>query len=145
MKKNNLYKSSSLFVLFIFMWVKMKNNVLSVNGKPVRVFDSAEEVWFWFCLCESVERGRSGGGFWTRPCETSDVAIIVKRLVREGKITQNHLRVLSKYGLEQMPPCEAFGASSTDCFLWKSALFEMEKVFRQKSIVADSWEVAYAG
>ena len=104
--------------------------------KPIQYFENAEEVWFWFCLCETTPKGHSGSMKRTmRPCETSDVAIIIKRLVLDKTLTQEHLKVLSMYGLKQFSPSEKCGDPLRHCFLWKQAFERLSNVFKIKGIV----------
>ena len=107
-----------------------------LDNRPVQPFESAEEVWLWCCYCESEEKGAHlSGGLTARPCETSDIAIILKRLVTEKKISQNHLRILSRFGLAQLPPHPQSGNSLEECRLWQEALNFFEPVFRLKGII----------
>ena len=106
------------------------------QGEP---FYTAEEAWLWCCWCETHkgDRGRfsSARRSVARPCEASDILIVLKRLVWKGILKQYHVRVLSKYGLEQMPPHISFGASFDECRLWRDALFVMEPILISKGIV----------
>ena len=116
----------------------MKKQKVSVflEQKPIQYFDTAEEVWFWFCLCESSPKGYSGySSGMMRPCETSDVVIILKRLILNKKLTQEHLKVLSMYGLKQISPSERYGDPVFHCFLWKQALEKLSEVFKLKGII----------
>ena len=113
-----------------------KNYQKSLDNRPVYPFENAEEVWLWFCYCESSGKGRrSSGSAFSRPCETSDVAIILKRLVAGKKILQEHLKVLSRFGLAQLPPHPQSGDSAEECRLWREALDFFDPIFRTKGIV----------
>lgn len=100
-------------------------------------FDTSEEAWFWCCLCESLGhiKTRGYGRKISRPCESSDIIIAVKRLVQSGKITPEQARILSKYGMEQTPPHPHFGDSLRVCFLWREALKFLGNILKQKGIV----------
>ena len=114
-----------------------KNYQKSPDNRPVSPFADAEEVWLWFCFCESSkDRGRLAGASVSRPCETSDVAIVLKRLVQQKKILQEHLKVLSRFGLAQLPPHPQSGDSAEECRLWREALDFFDPIFRAKGIVA---------
>ena len=101
-------------------------------------FDSSEEAWFWCCLCESLghARGRGGHRTITRPCESSDIVIAVKRLLKSGLISSEQAYILSKYGTRQMPPHPNFGDNPRLCKLWDNALSFLDNILRQKGIVA---------
>ena len=112
------------------------NNFMKIDNRPIRFFDNAQEVWLWFCFCEMTPKsGSKSDCKTTRPCETSDVAIIVKRLVRDKILTQEHLKVLSLYGLKQMPPYEKCGDPIQHCALWKQALQRILEPLKVKGIV----------
>ncbi len=118
--------------------ITQKNNTY-IDNRPIRFFDTAQEAWMWFCFCETMPSHHAARQReWTRPCETSDIAIAVKRLVREKKISQSHLKVLSQYGLKQLPPDERCGDSKTVCDLWKQALYRLFEVLKLKGIVGAS-------
>ena len=116
----------------------MRNKNLSeTDACKTTPFDSSEEAWFWYCLCESLknERAHNYEAKIIRPCESSDIAIAVKRLLCEGTIRPEHLKVLTKYGFEQVPPHPHFGDSLKICNLWKEALSFLENLLRKKGIV----------
>ena len=100
-------------------------------------FDSAEEAWFWYCLCEQqgANRGHCGDSNVCRPCETSDIFVAVKSLLRGGVLRPAHVKVLSKYGYCQVPPHPHFGDSLKICKLWKEALAFLDVLLRKKGIV----------
>lgn len=108
------------------------------ENAPATPFDSSEEAWLWCCLCESLGhiKGRGGHRTITRPCESADILIAAKKLLKTGKITHEHLQILSKYGLQQMPPHPNFGDSPRICRLWKDAMDFLENILKQKGIVA---------
>ncbi len=112
------------------------DNFARIDEKPIRFFDTAEDAWLWFCFCEAMPRaGGSHNAEAVRPCETSDIAIIVKRLAIMKILTQEHLKILTLYGLKQMPPIEKCGDPKKDCDLWKQALNLLLNAFRLKGIV----------
>ena len=114
-----------------------QNNTAVLDNRPIRFFENAQEVWFWFCFCESIPKGyNENTNYAVRPCETSDIAIIIKRLIIEKKLSQEHLKVLSLYGLKQIEPSEKYGEPAHHCFLWKQALERLSKVFLSKGIIA---------
>ena len=117
----------------------MRNKYLSfVNEKETTPFMSAEEAWFWYCLCEKAgtKQSRGSSGKIARPCETSDIVIAVKRLLKLGTLRPAHIKVLSKYGFEQVPPHPHFGDSLKICHLWQEALDFLGTLLKQKGIVA---------
>ena len=117
----------------------MRNKYLTyVKDEKTTPFESAEEAWFWYCLCEQLQRGgrcRSDSGV-VRPCEKSDIVIAVKRLLQEGILRPSHIKILSKYGFSQVPPHPHFGDSLKICSLWKEALDFLAVLLKKKGIIA---------
>ena len=117
----------------------MRNKYLSfIREKETQPFDSAEEAWFWYCRCEQMEypRPSNNNTMMTRPCETSDIFITLKKLFRSGVLRAAHIKVLSKYGYSQIPPHPHFGDDSKICALWKEALDFLGLSLKKKGIVA---------
>lgn len=116
----------------------MRNKYLSFEeGREVLTFNSAEEAWFWYCLCEQMERhkGKKSASSVVRPCEASDIVIAVKRLAQTGQLKAKHIKVLSKYGFCQVPPHPHFGDSLKICELWTEALSFLGDILKKKGIV----------
>jgi hypothetical protein len=100
-------------------------------------FQSSEDAWFWYCLCEQLgfDRAKGGESKTARPCESSDILIAVKRLMRDGLLKPEHIRILQKYGFEQAPPHVNFGATERICRLWREAMGFLDSLLRRKGIV----------
>lgn len=100
-------------------------------------FSSSEEAWFWCCLCEQLKeiKAQNRTPHLKRPCESADIIIALKTLQKEGKISQNHTRILTKYGLKQLPPHRNFGDSLKACFLWEEAMHFLNILLKKKGIV----------
>ncbi|MDY6408131.1 MAG: hypothetical protein SPL08_05485 [Pseudomonadota bacterium] len=116
----------------------MRNKYLSfTDNRDTTPFESSEEAWFWYCLCENLgfERGHNQGGKIARPCETSDIILAVKRLLHQGLLSPEHIHILHKYGTEQAPPHINFGATQKICRLWKEAMEYLDSLLRKKGIV----------
>ncbi len=118
----------------------MRNKYLSSNEQETTPFESSEEAWFWYCLCEKEKSNnrRQYTPKIIRPCETADIFIAVKRLLKLGILKPYHIKILSKYGFQQVPPHPHFGDSLTICHLWKEALHFLERLLVQKGIVFNS-------
>ena len=113
-----------------------ENNIIITDNRPVRLFDNAEDAWMWFCFCEttpkSFKRDKSNVAW---PCETSDIAIVVKRLLQQKILTAAHLKILELYGLKQIPPYEKDGDPKQHCQLWRQALQRILEPLKLKGIV----------
>jgi len=116
----------------------MRNKYLShTDNRDTTPFESAEEAWFWYCLCEQLgfERAKGQGGKIARPCESSDIFLAVKRLLHNGSLRPEHIRILQKYGFEQAPPHINFGATQKICHLWQEAMSYLDSILKPKGIV----------
>ena len=108
------------------------------DQRPSEPFESVEEAWFWCCFCDMHKgKGRSHSNSMTvPPCETSDIFIVIKRLVSEKSLQQKHLRVLSLYGLKQVSPYMT-ESSQEDKNLWTEAMTCLWRPLFNKGIVRD--------
>ncbi len=116
----------------------MRNKYLFLtDNQDTTPFTSAEEAWFWYCLCEQLGNDHPGGSKAriVRPCESSDIFLAVKKLRRAGILRPKHIKVLAKYGLEQIPPHPHFGDSLNICNLWQEAIRFLDSLLRRKGIV----------
>ena len=114
----------------------MTKTSFNLDNRPEHFFETAQEALLWFCFCESTPKVRmQNHSDWSYCCEPSDVAIVVKKLLLQKKLTRTHIKILSKYGLKQMPPHENSGDSKGICFLWKQALEKLLEPFKLKGIV----------
>lgn len=108
-----------------------------IDARETTPFESSEEAWFWYCLCEQLgnNRGHGGSSSIARPCESSDIIIAVKHLLQQGFLKPEHIRILQQYGFEQAPPHPNFGASRRICGLWQEAMGFLDTILRKKGII----------
>lgn len=69
-------------------------------------FQSAEQMWFWFLYSKSVRNdfARMRNTSTRRPCEVLDVETMITKLYLCGKITDEQLCVMKKYGDKRRAP-----------------------------------------
>ena len=93
---------------------------VSVNEK----FQSAEQLWFWFLYSKSVQNGyvRIHGNATHRPCELLDVETLITKLYLSGKLTDEQLGVMKKYGDRRRAPHQYIWSENRDAALWRSAM-----------------------
>ena len=116
----------------------MRNKYLILtDNRETMPFSSAEEAWFWYCLCEQLGNNHPNAATThvVRPCESSDIFLAVKKLMRAGVLRPKHIKVLSKYGFEQIPPHPHFGDSLSICNIWQEAIRFLDSLLRRKGIV----------
>ena len=102
-------------------------------------FADAEEAWFWFVRCHRVRRDGarlSGGAATVRPCDPDDIYRAVSRLARTGRIGQDHLHVLARFGLREAPPDPRRPDEVRAARLWAESLERLGSALREKAIVS---------
>jgi hypothetical protein len=102
-------------------------------------FADVEEVWFWTIQAHKAllegARVRAGQALQPRPCEPGDILKVVERLYRQGRLLQEHLQVLARYGRQMLVPERDRAQEETDWLLWNEALGRMEPILRNKGII----------
>ena len=116
-----------------------KTRVHDKAGTPVP-FGSVEEAWFWFIRCQKL---RNDGAKYQpslhavlRPCDPSDVYCAAKRLHLKRQLSDEHLSVLSMFGLLEYPPDARDSSQQRAAFVWNEAFDKMLGPLRIKGIVA---------
>jgi hypothetical protein len=108
-------------------------------GTCYEPFESAEEVWFWFCSSMVARntglRARGDYGGRERCCEINDIYRIIKRIKMRKHISNRHLRVLVKWGSMSVPPYYERRAKKSEIRLWSEAIGVLEFYFREKGII----------
>ena len=109
------------------------------KNDDVHLFDTAEEVWFWFIIAQQARndgaRFTAGLSAKTRPCEPTDILKIVDRLYRNRRLVRDHLLVLRHYGRRQMPPDARRPKEYIASKLWKEAMERIEPILIEKEIM----------
>ncbi|GHU01099.1 hypothetical protein FACS1894186_3160 [Alphaproteobacteria bacterium] len=108
------------------------------TDREVVPFADAAEAIFWFRRAMSALEKR--GNFTpdgARPCEISDMAVILNRLAREGRFSAGSARALAKYAARQERPDTSAGASLSEVLYWHDAIEVLETVLRRKGIVGE--------
>lgn len=105
----------------------------------VEPFLDAEEAWFWFVRCQVMRREgvkfKTDGSATTRPCEPDDLYRAVMDLKRNRQIGNDHIRVLTRYGLDDVPPDPRIREQERAFRLWDEALDQLTTILKKKGIV----------
>ncbi len=103
------------------------------------LFDSAEEVWFWFCRCLEARgdglRSRTDYPGKKRNVEISDIYRIIKRMRIHHHISNRELRVMSKWGALGCSPYYSDRAKGSEIKLWEQGLKAFEIYLKDKRII----------
>ena len=87
-------------------------------------FQSAEQLWFWFLYSKSVQNDvlRRRGTQTRRPCEILDVEMLITKLYLCGKLTDNELSVMKKFGDKRRAPHQHIWAENHAVVIWEHAM-----------------------
>ena len=91
-------------------------------------FQSAEQLWFWFLYSKSVQNGyvRNPGIQTRRPCELLDVETLITKLYLCGKLSDEQLMVMKKFGDRRRAPHQYIWSENRAAALWRSAMDTIE-------------------
>lgn len=91
-------------------------------------FHNAEQLWFWFLYSKSVQNRytRTPGTPTRRPCELLDVETLITKLYLCGKLTDEQLSVMKKFGDKRRAPHQYIWAENHAAALWRSAMDTIE-------------------
>ena len=90
----------------------------------VEKFQSAEQLWFWFLYSKSVRNDfcRIRNTPTKRPCEILDVETMITKLYLTGKLTDEQLAVMKKFGDMRRAPHQHIWKENRATVLWKNAM-----------------------
>ena len=101
-----------------------KNMTQTLAMVSVEKFQSAEQLWFWFLYSRAIRNDFSHmrAAATKRPCEILDVETMITKLYLAGKLTDEQLNVMKKYGDRRRVPHQYIWAENRDAAKWKSAM-----------------------
>jgi hypothetical protein len=90
----------------------------------VEKFQSAEQMWFWFLYSKSVRNNftRMHTTQTRRPCEILDVETMITKLYLSGKITEEQLCVMKKFGDKRRTPHQHIWSENRAADQWNRAM-----------------------
>lgn len=91
-------------------------------------FHNAEQLWFWFLYSKSVQNGyvHNPGLSTRRPCELLDVETLITKLYLCGKLSDEQLAIMKKFGDRRRAPHQYIWAENRAAALWRSAMDVIE-------------------
>ncbi|MBQ8686391.1 MAG: hypothetical protein IJ517_01370 [Alphaproteobacteria bacterium] len=98
-------------------------------------FQNAEQLWFWFLYSKSVQRNNFVRGHTSptrRPCEILDVEAMITKLYLSGKLTEEQLQVMKKFGDRRRAPHQYIWAENRAAALWNSAMIVLQAEATQR-------------
>ncbi len=113
MQKNNKQKKEN----------KMTNSVIAENTNTTEKFQNAEQLWFWFLYCKSMQNNfRGHHSSAKRPCEVLDVEVLITKLYLSGKLSEAQLEVMKKFGDKRHAPRQYVFSENKSAHLWETAM-----------------------
>lgn len=88
-------------------------------------FQNAEQIWFWFVYSKSCRNDIARNGKYTnsrRVCELVDVETLITKLYLCGKLTDEHLSIMKKYGDRHRAPHQYVWRENHDAAIWDAAM-----------------------
>ena len=90
----------------------------------VEKFQSAEQLWFWFLYSKSVRNDfcHTRNTPTKRPCEILDVETMITKLYLSGKLSEEQLSVMKKFGDKRRAPHQHIWSENRAAAQWKQAM-----------------------
>lgn len=108
-------------------------NTVQNTHDNMEKFHNAEQMWFWFVYSKSVQSGlaqhRRPGT--RRICELLDVETMITKLYLSGRLSEEQLAVMKKFGDKRRAPHQYIWAENHDAYLWNGAMQVIENAARK--------------
>lgn len=87
-------------------------------------FQNAEQLWFWFLYSKSVQNDYTHRRETAtrRVCELLDVETLITKLYLCGKLTDEQLFIMKKFGDRRRAPHQYVWAENHAADLWRRAM-----------------------
>lgn len=98
-------------------------------------FQNAEQMWFWFLYSREMRNNnfmRVRGNPTRRPCEVLDVETLITKLYLSGKLTDEQLCVMKKFGDKRRAPNQHIWAENRAATQWANAMNVLSGVAKQR-------------
>lgn len=101
------------------MMTSLKENTSDFTEK----FQNPEQLWFWFLYSKSMQNGFVRNHSTTkRPCELLDVETLITKLYLSGKLSEEQLDVMKKFGDKKRAPHQYIYSENRAADLWNTAM-----------------------
>lgn len=113
----------------------MTQTQVNINAEK---FQSGEQLWFWFLYSKQVRAnnfGRMRAVATRRPCEILDVESMITKLYLSGRLSDEQLSVMKKYGDRRRAPHQYIWNENRDAGLWDRAMNIIEITARARGWV----------
>ena len=95
-------------------------------------FQNAEQLWFWFMYSRSVRSGftHNASRATRRPCELLDVETLVTKLYLSGRLTDEQLEIMKKFGDRRRAPHQYVWSENHAADMWRRAMETLDTAAR---------------
>lgn len=116
----------------------MLTNTKQNNPDFSEKFQNAEQLWFWFLYSKSIQNSfMRNYSTVKRPCELLDVETLITKLYLSGKLTNEQLDVMKKFGDKKHAPHQYIYSENRAANLWNSAMTVLDVAARKNGWLAD--------
>ena len=116
----------------------MLQNYKSIDLNPTEKFQNAEQLWFWFLYSKSLQNGfNRNHASIKRPCELIDVETLITKLYLCGKLNDEQLNVMKKFGDKRRAPHQYIYSENKSAMLWKTAMDTLTEYAKNKGWIID--------
>ena len=116
----------------------MNTELAYKNMNDTERFQNAEQLWFWFLFSKSVQNNFIRKTTTVRrPCELLDVETLITKLYLSGKLTDEQLNVMKKFGDKKRAPHQYIYSENKAAALWQSAMETLTDAAYQKGWLID--------
>ncbi|MFQ6702812.1 MAG: hypothetical protein ACLRFO_01235 [Alphaproteobacteria bacterium] len=98
-------------------------------------FHNAEQLWFWFLHSRCMRSNnliRMNGTPTRRPCEILDVETLITKLYLSGKLTDEQLNIMKKFGDKRRAPHQHIWTENRATHQWEIAMNVLSVAAKQR-------------
>ncbi len=97
-------------------------------------FQNAEQLWFWFLYSRSMRNNNLArrGTPTMRPCEVLDVESLITKLYLSGRLSDEQLSVMKKFGDKRRAPHQHIWSENRAAAQWGRAMDTLGKAARER-------------
>ena len=91
-------------------------------------FQNAEQLWFWFLYSRNVRSNnlmRQRANATRRPCEVLDVETLITKLYLSGRLTDEQLIIMKKFGDKRRAPHQHIWSENRAAAHWEHAMEQL--------------------
>ncbi|MDR2686003.1 MAG: hypothetical protein LBB23_04500 [Rickettsiales bacterium] len=101
------------------------------------LFKGAEDLWFWFVNSKRIRTGfpLKMETDIVRPCQLADVESLITRLYLSGRLTNEEMKTMLRFGMLRRVPNDRFHHEARDAMRWETAMATLGIAAKEKGWV----------